>query len=255
MQIPYQGKLAIFTSFYSYQAFAPYTISLAKTLLTLSQLGVKVDYLARPSDFSAAKAVNNTLTDLMGMDYTDVLLIDSDESWEPEGVVRLLMHPQEIVGASYRMKNLPERYVGMLKLEDGVPVGKMLPDGSAIVAAERVAAGFMRIKVSALRRWAAAYPNLVSEEPDGKFVQFFSRMLAENVDGRMVTFDEDMAFCKRWRDIGGELWIDPMVKVGHWWMENHQGDYHAHLLGDAKAAEAIAVVEAMAADIQRRAAA
>lgn len=254
MKIPYDGKLAIFTSFYSHYAYAPYVISLAQTLGVLSRLGVNWDYLARPSDFHVERAINNTLTELMERDdFTDVLLIDSDESWEPEGVVRLLLHPEEIVGASYRMKNKWEEYVGSIRQGDGGPQGKILKDGTALLVADRVAAGFLRVKVSALRKWAAAYPDLVSQEPDGKKVQFFSRMLADT--GEMMC--QDMAFSKRWLDIGGELWIDPNVKVNHWGMECHAGDLDKHLR-DAKRKEgdqaAFEVVRGMAAEIQRRAA-
>lgn len=251
--IPYTGKLAIFTSFYSHYAYAPYVISLAQTLGVLSALGVKWDYLARPSDFHIERAINNTLTELMERDdFTDVLLIDSDESWDPKGVVRLLLHSEEIVAGSYRMKNAWEKYVGSLIWRDNCPVGKMLPDGTALLEADRVAAGFLRIKVSALRKWAAAYPDLVSQEPDGAKVQFFSRTLAEN--GEMMC--QDMAFSKRWRDIGGQLWIDPTIKIGHWGMEFHEGDLDKFLRAQAalsQAAPAIQAVKQMAAEIEARA--
>ncbi len=231
MKVPYSGKLAIFTSFYSHYAYAPYVISLAQTLRLLSELGIAHEYLARPSDFHVERAINNTLTELTERDdFTDVLLIDSDESWEPQDVVRLLFHPEEIVGATYPMKNNWSEYVGTVKQEDGVPIGKMLADGTALLEADRLAAGFLRLKVSALRKWAEAYPDLKSHEPDGAKTQFFSRML---VDG--VMHCQDMAFCRRWQDIGGQLWLDPMVKIGHWGMVCHSGDYDAHLRAQAHA--------------------
>lgn len=227
----YKGKVAIFTSFYSYFAFSPYTISLARTLGLLSKLGIEWDYLARPADFHIERAINNTLSELMERDdFTDVFLIDSDESWDPLDFVRILLYPQEIVGGTYIMKNTVDDYVGSISYRDGCPHGIMNKDGTALLAAERVAAGFMRIKVSALRKWAAAYPHLVSEEPDGKKVQFFSRMLdIDAVSGKQFAFCQDMAFSKRWRDIGGEMWIDPMAKVDHWWITKHAGDFDKYL--------------------------
>lgn len=246
----YDGRLAIFTSFYSFQAYAPYCISLGQTLGVLHRLGVECEYLARPADFHIERALNNTLTELVERgDFTDVLLIDSDESWEPEGVARLLLHPEEIVAGSYRMKNHPAAYVGFIKWEDGCPVGKLLKDGTAIIEAERVGAGFLRIKLSALRRYMDAYPGLWSDEPDGRKFQFFQRVPLENEDGKLVMGCQDMVFSKRWRDIGGRLWIDPMVKIDHWWMEPHHGDLDKHLrsLSEmSKAAEALTAVQDMA---------
>lgn len=246
----YKGKVAIFTSFYSYFAFAPYTISLARTLGLLSKLGIEWDYLARPADFHIERAINNTLSEVMERDdFTDVLLIDSDESWKAEDVVRLLLYPQEIVGATYIMKNTEENYVGSLVHRDGIPVGLMQSDGTALLQANRVAAGFMRIKVSALKKWAAAYPDLISTEPDGVKHQFFSRMIdVDEGSGNRMTFCQDMAFSKRWLDIGGEMWIDPNIHIGHWWITNHQGDFDKHLRSRKAEQDAFAIVEQMAKD-------
>jgi hypothetical protein len=249
---PYQGKLAIFTSFYSHIAYAPYILSLAPTLGALSKLGVDWDYLARPSDFHIERAINNTLTEVMERgDFTDILMIDSDESWRPEDVFRLLMHEEEIVGASYRMKNQWDDYVGSILYEEGHPQGKMLPDGTPLLKATRLAAGFLRIKVSALRKFADAYPDLVSSEPDGKKVQFFSRGIWE---GEMHC--QDMAFSRRWLDIGGELWMDPNINVTHWGMTPYVGDLNQHLRDiHTPKPDAFETIKQMAREIQERQAA
>lgn len=221
----YKGKLAIFTSFYSHVAYAPYIRSLVTTLGVLNAMGVKHDYLMRPSDFHIERAINNTLTEVMERgDFTDVLLIDSDESWEPEGVIRLLLHPEEIVGGSYRMKNAWDKYVGEVKYKDGFPLGKMLPDGTALLEANRVAAGFLRIKVSALKKFHDHYPELRSNEPDGVKTQFFTRIIRDG-----VMHCQDMAFSRLWIEMGGQLWIDPEIKIGHWGLDCHEGDLSGHL--------------------------
>jgi hypothetical protein len=65
-----------------------------------------------------------------------------------------------------------------------------------------------------------------------------------------------MAFSKRWRDIGGELWIDPNIKVDHWWFTAYKGDFDAHLRGMKTAQDtkdAFAAVKQMAQDIKMRA--
>jgi hypothetical protein len=250
--VNYNGKLAIFTSFYSHMAFAPYVRCLATTLGVLSELGIKHEYLMRASDFHIERATNNTLTEIMERgDVTDVMLIDSDQSWEAEGVVRLLMHPEEIVGGSYRMKNQWHEYTGQIKYADGFPVGRTLADGTPLLSAERVAAGFMRIKVSALRKFHDAYPDLRSEEPDGIKTQFFTRILRDG-----VMHCQDMAFSRLCLEAGIALWIDPMVKVGHWGMTCYEGDLGAHLKrqhGPQNAA--FDAIRDMAAEIEQRKAA
>lgn len=231
-------------------AYAPYVISLAHTLGVLSKCGIDHEYFARPSDFHIERAINNTLTEVMYSDVTDVLLIDSDESWRPEDVVRLLLHPEEIVGASYRMKNQWDDYVGHIIYKDGHPDGKMLKDGTPLLKADRLAAGFLRIKTSALRKWADAYPDLVSNEPDGEKVQFFSRGL---IEGEMAC--QDMMFSKRWLDIGGELWMDPNINITHWGFEPHIGDMNGHLRAlHTPKVDAFETIKRMAEEIKQRAA-
>ena len=257
MKTTYSGKLAIVTSFYSHYAYAPYVISLAHTLGVLSKLEIDWDYVARPSDFHVERALNNTLTELMERgDFTDILLIDSDESWEPEAVIRLLFHPDEIVGASYRMKNNWNTYVGTVEFKDGAPVGRMLADGTALLSSNRVSAGFMRIKVSALRKFADHYKELRSIEPDGEKVIFFERPTIEG-----ITHCQDMAFSRRWIEMGGKLWIDPMAHVDHWGMECHVGnldkflrDNKARKENEGKEKTAFAIVQQMAEELKQRAA-
>lgn len=251
-QFNYPGKLAIFTSFYSHMAYAPYVRCLATTLGVLNELGIKHEYLMRASDFHIERAINNTLTEIMERDdVTDVLLIDSDESWDAESVVRMLTYPDEIVGATYRMKNAWNQYVGMVKYQDGLPVGRILDDGTPLLEADRVAAGFLRIKVSALRKFHEHYPELRSNEPDGIKTQFFTRIIR---DGEMHC--QDMAFSRLWLEMGGRLWIDPMINVGHWGMECHAGNFEAYLKNiHTGLPEEFKAIQQMAQDIENRKAA
>ena len=150
-----------------------------------------------------------------------------------------------------KMKNNWAEYVGTINIDaEGRPIGIVGNDGKALLSANRVAAGFLRIKISALRKWAAAYPDLVAQEPDGKKVQFFSRALW---DGEM--YCQDMAFSRRWLEIGGELWIDPNLQIGHWGFECHEGDYDAHLRGKTKMLEAFETIRKAAREIEMRKAA
>lgn len=224
-ELQYRGKLAIFTTFYNYMAFAPYIRSLATTLGVLSELGIAHEYLMQPADFHVERAVNNILNDLCdGDDFTDVLFIDSDETWEPDGVLRLLSHREDMVGATYRMKNRWHDYVGHVLYEDGMPLGRTLGDGTPLLQADRVAGGFLRMKVSGLRRFRDHYPDLTIEEGGKRKTQFFTRIVRDG-----VVHDQDMSFCRLWLEMGETLWIDPMIKVDHWGFEKHAGDFEAHL--------------------------
>lgn len=251
----YDGKLAIYTAFYNYMAYSPYVRSLATTLGVLSHFNIRHEYIMSAANFHVEQAVNTFLTDLLDSDFTDVLFIDSDESWDAKDIVRLLFHTEDIVGASYRMKNRWHEHVGRILFDGNAPAGKMLKDGTPLLKADRVAAGFIRIKVSALKRWAEAYPELRVEDGGRSVVQFFSRAV---FDGEL--HDQDMSFCRRWLEIGGELWIDPNINVSHWGFEEHPGDLNGHIKSlykspDADVKAAFDTIREMASEIEARRAA
>jgi len=242
-------KLAIFTCFYSYHAYAPYIGSLAQTLTVLSKLKIEHQYFLQPSDFHIDRSLNTFLNDMMTMDFTDILLIDADETWNPETVVKMTLLPDEIVGASYRMKNRWNDYTGSILYKDGLPVGRMLDDGLPLLQATSLPGGFMRIKVSALRKMADAYPDLKADDGSGPMTQFFSRMVHNG-----VVYCQDAAFCKRWTDMGGTLWMDPTAKIGHWGLTCYDGDLEAKLrsIHSPPAEPAFEVIAQMAAEIEKR---
>ena len=247
MKTSYTGKLILFTSFYEHRAYSPYIEAMTRTVACLEKLGIQWEYWPSHGDFHLERAINGTLTRFINdEEATDFLMIDADTSWHPEGVCRLLYHEQDIVAGSYRMKHLWEQYVGVIKREDGVPLGRMLPDGTAIVEATRIPGGFVRFKKSALRVFRDAYPELRSKEIniDGSFVEhvvFFERYRKDD-----VSHCHDYGFSRRWLEIGGQLFIDPYVKVDHWGITRYAGNLEAHLRGKA----AVETVQQMAEAIK-----
>lgn len=239
----YDGKLILFTTFYEHRAYSPYIQSMVETVEVLNRLGVKWDYWPSHGNFHLERAVNGTLTKFMNdEEATDILLIDSDESWDAAGLVRLLLHKEEVVGGTYRMKNRWEHYISFVHVEDGHLKGKLLADGTALLQTDAVPGGFMRLKKSVLKKYHDAYPELRVEERDGQHnstdTVFFEAKIIDK-----LFHSHDVLFCRRLREIGIELWIDPLVKVDHWGLTKYEGDYDKYLRKQA----AINIVQKMAA--------
>ena len=229
MKINYSGKLILFTSFYEHRAYSPYIQSMVETTTLLTKLGVNWDYWPSHGSFHLERAINDALTKFMNDDEaTDMLLIDSDESWDAGGVVRLLLHPDEMVGGTYRMKNRWEHYISFVHQEDGHPVGKKTFDGTYLLKTDAIAGGFMRIKKSALKKYHEAYPDLRVEERDGDRKHTSTVFFEAKIINKLF-HSHDVLFCHRLRALGVELWIDPLVKVDHWGMTKYPGDYDRFL--------------------------
>lgn len=237
----FDGKVILYTNFHEFLGYAPYARSLATTITAFERLGLKWDYWQTAGYFHPDRAVNSTLHDFINSDATDLIMIDADESWEVEGVMRLIARPEEIVSGSYPMKNNWNQYVGVLKTKEGRPIGKMLQDGTALLEALRVPGGFLRIKKTALLKMKEHYPELHSSDTGEEFFPFFERI---KIDG--VVHSQDYAFSRRWIEMGGQLWIDPNIKISHWGWVEHEGDFDASLRKDKKEQDAFAMLKEMA---------
>ena len=131
------------------------------------------------------------------------LFIDDDLGWEPDALLRLVETPGDVVAGDYRFKMAEEEYMGVLASgPNGKPIGRA--DGCAL--AERVPGGFLKVTRAAVDRFAHAYPHLRF----GDAIDLFNHGA---IDG--VWHGEDYAFSKRWRDIGGELWVIPDLTLSH----------------------------------------
>jgi hypothetical protein len=149
-------------------------------------------------------------------DATHLLWIDSDIGFTSDDVFKLIALKTEFAAATYPKKVLPIRYTCDLPKE-GIVWNK---EHSAIEAAH-VGCGFQLLARGAFERIAATFPELqytprsesrrVSEaEMRGSFHYYDTY---KNKDGVLV--GEDYAFCNRFRQAGGRIWLRPDIVLHH----------------------------------------
>jgi len=88
--------------------------------------------------------------------------------------------------------------------------------------------GFMMIKRAAIDKMIAAYPELkynndlnVGSELSDFFYALFDTMI-DPKDRRYLS--EDYTFCRRWQDMGGDIWLDPSISLNHYGSFCFQGN-------------------------------
>ncbi len=81
-----------------------YTASLASTLMTLNQLGIKCGFQFVIGGSIVHRARNELLAHFMASDFTDCLFIDDDMEWSPNDVVRLLASDKPVIGGVGRKR-------------------------------------------------------------------------------------------------------------------------------------------------------
>jgi hypothetical protein len=217
--------------------------SLIEAVLACHAVGIETDLLII-ANCPVLPVARNTLVAMFMADpeATDLFFLDYDVGFDPIAVVKLIQRPEEIIAGAYRVKVDDKTEFSVVpRHRDGQIVGKVISQDPpfAIIEAEFLATGFMRIKREVFERMAEQYPELKYQENVVKTVNrkieeahdFFG-MGIDHTRGRYTT--EDYMFCKRWRDMGGQLWIYPDIHFDHIGRKAYSGNFHEFLLNEAK---------------------
>jgi hypothetical protein len=199
----------------------------AQHLLNVKGIGCEVKIINGCAYLPVAR---NTLVAMFmkDVDATDLFFIDADVGFDASAVVKLLEREEQIVAGIYPLKKDERGYPVQVKREDGVPLGR---DG--LIEAEFLPTGFMRIKREVFEIMEKEYPelkyesNIVDIENSGvdEVYDFFNM----GAIGSSKWTTEDFAFCQRWRDIGGLLWVYPNIDFTHTGNKAFKGNYYNYL--------------------------
>jgi hypothetical protein len=224
-------RLLIATPFYEMKGFSPYISSIVKTIMILMKSGIDVDYWELSGDSYIDRARNKISNLFMRSEYTDLLFVDSDMGWDCKSLENIIRHEVDIVGAGYPCKNKWDFWGCVLNTEEGYEntydaAGRITHVGppkckDGLISARFVPTGFMKIRRQVFERLTKECPdNFYVDENGEKIYNFF---------GRIPPLGEDSSFCKRWTDIGGELWVEPDCTISHYGFKEYKGNYAQYL--------------------------
>ena len=154
------------------------------------------------------------------------VFLDDDLSWDAEDIVTLLKTPGDVVGGTYRCKEDEDNYMGrVLQDENGNPTS-IREDGA--IECSCLPAGFLKVTKEAVFRFMRGYPELCYGPPWDYAVDLFNHGAWEG-----LWWGEDYAFCRRWREIGGQVWMVPNLNINHhaWDSDKvYRGNFHEYLM-------------------------
>lgn len=179
------------------------TFALARSRAALSGAGIQSALLILEGNCHVDDARNSIVRDFLESDCTDLMFLDSDVTWEPESLVKLCQRDQDIVGGVY-----PYRREG----SENMPV-RMMPGGEVVDGlreVEGLPTGFMKIRRHVLERMTAGRP--VYLDKIYPTVLMFGR---PEPGEDMARWGGDIDFCNRWRAMGGRLYAEDEIRLGH----------------------------------------
>lgn len=149
--------------------------------------------------------------------FRKVVFIDADVSCDEGTIERLVEHPVDLVLGSYRIKSDEhgERFA-LRKLPGPVqfvnPInGEHHPNGIAKIAGGP--AGMMCVSRACLEKMIKHHDNQWYGAPTvtgGKAWPLFEFDVIEH-----ERISEDMNFVRKWREMGGDAWVDPHLRLHH----------------------------------------
>ena len=243
-----QARPLILTPCFGGMVTSEYATSMVKLAAGISTLGMKAKINIWPAPSLITRARNEALAQFLSdKTLTHIVWIDADIGFEPESVFRLLLLGRDVVAGAYPQKryweippevsaklSAAERAAAQLRYPvNGVGAdGSMLPlvvDDEGLIEVAEAPAGFMCIRRSVLERMITEYPDL-KYVPDGPpdpvkqahCYRFFDVMV-EPETGRYLS--EDFAFCRRWRDVGGKIFVDVTARLRHVGTHVFSGDF------------------------------
>lgn len=148
---------------------------------------------------------------------TDFVMVDSDVSWEPGGLAKLLEHDVDLVAGSYPKRQDPITFMFRSALDEGGTLEGNPATG--LVEVHGMPGGFMRCRRSMLEKMVEHYgPDLTARDghtPQGKIVRLFDPYWIRGGESGNRCLSEDYAFCQRWRDMGGKVYLDASIGMAH----------------------------------------
>lgn len=212
-----------------------YAASLLKLQQVCTQRNVSLGFLLQSGDALITRARQTIVSHFLEtLEATHLLFIDADIGFEPEQVFRLLEFNQDFTAAAYPIKKINWNLIpaaiqaGRAPLESAtlsyvvdVDPGERLITRNGFVKARYAGTGFMMIRRSALLAMIEHYPELrytrehKADDPllDSPWRSALFNCLIDQSTGTYLS--EDYSFCRRWTDMGGEIWVDYKSRLNH----------------------------------------
>jgi len=245
------SKFFIATPCYGGALTEPYFRSVVRMMTFFNTHRIPLAFGTIANESLVTRARNVLLAYFLASDYTHLMFIDADIEFNLEDILKLYAHDKDVVVGAY-----PKKGVNWQRIKDSVSQNpgaqksdreiaamgsdyainfKFLNKDTKTIGVENglirlhdAGTGFMMIKREAINKLLQAYPEIkynndvnISAELNDFFYALFDTMI-DPIDRRYLS--EDYTFCRRWQDIGGEIWLDPSISLNHYGSFCFQGN-------------------------------
>lgn len=195
-------KVLLATTCYD-KTSAAYTFAISRSREALHKEGIQTAYLLLQGNCHVDDARNAVVRDFLASDCTDLMFLDADVDWEPPDIVQIARRELDVVGGVYPYRRDGSENMPCRMMED-----RRIIDG--LIEVEGLPTGFLKIKRHVLEKVAAQSPKYFDGIHETALV--FDR---PDPGPDKTRWGGDIAFCNKWRALGGRLFADAELRLGH----------------------------------------
>jgi hypothetical protein len=252
-----KNKFFIATPCYGGQLNEPYFRSVIKMMTFFNGHQIPLAFGTIANESLVTRARNVLVAYFLASDYTHLMFIDADIEFQTEDILKLYAHKKDVVVGAYPKKGVawdkirsnltdPANKDKELSDRDMASFGsdyainfkfvdketKTIGVENGLIKLHDAGTGFMMISREAILKMIKAYPelkynndvNINNADLKDHFYALFDTMI-DPIDRRYLS--EDYTFCRRWQEIGGDVWLDPSISLNHYGHFCFQGNPEA----------------------------
>lgn len=190
---------------------AYYTSSIFNSQKLLKENGIDsyLDIIVNEPLIQLAR--NKILSLFIESDCDELIFIDSDQAWDAEDLLKLINIDKDFVGAPVIFKNSNKYNVSFTEIFE-----------EDLIKVDSVGTGFLKIS----KKVAKALSDSSEKYTDGEEVNKMA-FEVQIFNGNILS--EDFVFCKKWKDLGGDIFVDPSIDPYHIGNASFRGNFKDYL--------------------------
>ena len=247
-----QSKFFIATPCYGGALTEPYFRSTIKLMTFFNGHKIPLAFGTIANESLVTRARNVLLAYFLNSDYTHLMFVDADIEFQVDDILKLWMHDRDVVVGAYPKKGVNWTHIKEAVLLDpsrqhtSQQIGALGSDyainfkfidrekkqvgvENGLIKLHDAGTGFMMIKREAILKLIKKYPEMKYNNDvqmggvdlKDNFYALFDTMI-DPIDKRYLS--EDYTFCRRWQDMGGDIWLDPSISLNHYGSFCFQGN-------------------------------
>ena len=181
-----------------------------------NNLDINAVFLAEESILTIAR--NELINLAYKNNYDSMVFIDDDELWNPKTLIKILLSEKDVVG-------LPVVNKGDINIQFNVSLNRnniQKDETDGFIKVNTIGTGFLKLSKKIIVDLCESNNEILFRGKKLKNVFEFNYMSGSFIG-------EDIMLCKKIKELGYPIWVDPSHTVSHMGVKMYKGDFEKSL--------------------------